>query len=45
MGDPENLIWKVKQRRAWLVLAWVTGELYPLKVYSRRVNKQQTREY
>ena len=31
------VIWEVKQRRAWLVLAWGTGELYFLKVYSRRV--------
>ena len=35
MGDSENLIWEVKQHRAWLVLAWVTGEIYVLKVLSR----------
>ena len=34
---PSRLIWEVKQRRAWLVLAWVTGWEYhvfkPLKFF------------
>ena len=30
MVDPENLIWEVKQHRAWLVLAWVTGAIRAL---------------
>ena len=30
MVDPENLIWEVKQHRAWLELAWVTGAIRAL---------------
>ena len=37
MGDLENLIWEVKQHRAWLVLAGVTGAIRALLGPRRRL--------